>query len=314
MARNLATRTKPDGGAMTNIVERFVSQAQRNATEQDRQTGEVIREKLSHFEELTGGFEFASVVSKYWQAHESGDEELKSASLRWLRAEYATKTDARRALGTQTIINDQNIYDQLKLMSAFVLAAGYKGLVISLDEMVNLFKLTSSQARNANYEQLLRILNDVLQGSAEHIGFLFGGTPEFLMNTRRSLYSYEALQSRLSENAFARDGLVDLSGPVIRLANLTQEDLFVLLSNIRTVMQDSDQQIPDEAITAFMTHCSERIGEAYFRTPRNTVTAFVNLLSVLEQNQGIDWSDWTFPGSVDGYGLADSSVSSCLLS
>lgn len=291
MARNIATRTKPDGGAMTNIVERFVSQAHQEASQQERKTGEIVREKLKHFEDLTGGFEFANVVGKFWQGHESGDEDLKSAALRWLRAEFSTKSDARRALGTQTIINDQNVYDQLKLMSAFVLAAGYKGLLVSLDEMVNLFKLTSSQARNANYEQLLRILNDVLQGSAANIGFLFGGTPEFLMNTRRGLYSYEALQTRLSENSFARDGLVDLSGPVIRLANLTQEDLFILLSNIRKVMQDIDHQVPDEALTAFMKHCSDRIGEAYFRTPRNTVTAFVNMLSVLEQNPSASWSD-----------------------
>ncbi|KCZ53157.1 ATP /GTP binding protein [Hyphomonas beringensis] len=291
MARNLSTRTKPDGGAMANIVERFVSQAHRDAELEEKQTGEVIRRRLAHFEEMTGGFEFATVIRRYWEGHETGDEDVKSSALRWLRGEFATRTDARAALGVRTIIDDQNVYDQLKLMSAFVCSAGYKGLLISLDEMVNLFKLTSSKARNANYEQILRILNDVLQGSAENLGFLFGGTPEFLMNTRRGLYSYEALQSRLSENSFARDGLVDLSGPVIRLANLTPEDLFVLLSNIRAVVQDANNMLPDEALHAFMTHCSQRIGEAYFRTPRNTVTAFVNMLSVLEQNPGTNWFD-----------------------
>jgi len=135
-------------------------------------------------------------------------------------------------------------------MSAFVCEAGYKGLLVGLDEMVNLYKLTSSQARNANYEQILRILNDVLQGSAENLGFLMGGTPEFLMNTRRGLYSYEALQSRLAENTFARDGLVDLSGPVVRLASLTPEDLFVLLANVRRIMQDDAGALPDDALAA----------------------------------------------------------------
>jgi len=176
-------------------------------------------------------------------------------------------------------------------MSVFVREAGYRGLVVGLDALVNLSKLSSSQARNANYEQILRILNDVLQGSAEHLGFLMGGTPEFLMNTRRGLYSYEALQTRLAENSFARDGLVDLSGPVVRLASLTPEDLFVLLSNIRLIMQGGAAALPDAALEAFMAHCSDRIGEAYFRTPRNTVTAFVNLLSVLEQNPGVEWHD-----------------------
>lgn len=291
MARNLSTRTKPDGGAMASVVERFISQAHRDADAQGLPTGSVIRDRLGHFEELTGGFEFSVVVRRYWEGHETGNEALASAALRWLRGEYATRTDARTALGVRTIVDDANIYDHLKLMSAFVREAGYKGLLVGLDEMVNLYKLTSAQARNANYEQILRILNDVLQGSAEYIGFLMGGTPEFLMNTRRGLYSYEALQSRLAENTFARDGLLDFSGPIIRLASLTPEDLFVLLSNIRSVMQEKHDALPDTALEAFMAHCSERIGEAYFRTPRNTVTAFVNLLSVLEQNRDVEWHD-----------------------
>ena len=291
MARNLATRTKPDGGALANVVERFVSQAQHDAEANDRATADIIRQRLAHFEELTGGFDFAQVIRRYWEGHETGDEELKSAAIRWLRGEFSTRTDARKALGVRTIVDDASVYDHLKLMAAFVCEAGYKGLLVGLDEMVNLYKLTSSQARNANYEQILRILNDVLQGSAENLGFLMGGTPEFLMNTRRGLYSYEALQSRLAENSFAREGLVDLSGPVIRLASLTPEDLFVLLANIRAVMQSESAALPDDALEAFMAHCSDRIGEAYFRTPRNTVTAFVNLLAVLEQNPGVEWSE-----------------------
>ena len=291
MARNLSTRTRPDGGALASVVERFASTAHREAEDRNLPTDKVIREKLDHFEELTGGFEFAEVVRRYWEGHETSDEDLKSAALRWLRGEFATRTDARKALGVRTIVDDANFYDQLKLMSAFVCEAGYKGMLVGLDEMVNIYKLWSSQARKSNYEQILRILNDVLQGSAASLGFLMGGTPEFLLDSRRGLYSYEALQSRLAENTFARGGLVDLSGPVIRLANLTQNELFVLLSNVRRVMQGENHSLPDGALEAFMVHCSKRIGEAYFRTPRNTVTAFVNLLAVLEQNPDVEWSD-----------------------
>ena len=247
--------------------------------------------KLAHLEEMVGGYDFAAVIARYWEGYDTDNEELKSSALRWLRGEYSTRTEARRDLGVRTIVDDASLYDQLKLMAAFAKEAGYQGVVVSLDEMVNLYKLVSSQARQSNYEQILRILNDVLQGTAQHIGFLMGGTPEFLMDTRRGLYSYAALQSRLAENSFARDGMVDLRGPVIRLANLTPEDMFVLLTNIRRVMQDEDTAVPDEALTAFMTHCSTRIGDAYFRTPRNTVKEFVNMLSVLEQNPGTGWRD-----------------------
>ena len=297
LARNTSTRTRPDGGAMAPVVERFATQAIREAEKNGQQTGDVIRDKLAHLQEMTGGYDFATVIARYWEGFDNGNEDLKTAALRWLRGEYATRIDARRDLGVRTIVDDASVYDQLKLLALFVQGAGYRGLLVSLDEMVNLYKIVNTQARQSNYEQLLRILNDVLQGTARNLGFIMGGTPEFLMDTRRGLYSYQALQSRLAENAFARDGMVDLSGPVVRLANLTPEDMFVLLANIRRVMQDDENAVPDEALAAFMAHCSDRIGDAYFRTPRNTVKEFVNLLSVLDQNPGTQWQ--SLIGSVD---------------
>jgi len=232
------------------------------------------------------------VLKAYWRASENGDEALKAAALRWLRAEYPTKTEARNALGVRSIIDDANVYDSFKLLAAFVQIAGYSGMLVVLDEMVNLYKLQSSQARNQNFEQILRMVNDVLQGDTEGIGFLFGGTPEFLMDSRRGLYSYQALESRLAENSFAKDGLIDLSGPVIRLQNLSPEDFLILLGNIRTIFAMGDTEahlVPDEALTSFMAHCNDRIGEAYFRTPRNTIKAFVQFLAVIEQNPGVQW-------------------------
>jgi hypothetical protein len=167
-------------------------------------------------------------------------------------------------------------------------------MLVLLDELVNLYKMANAQARNGNYEQILRILNDSLQGISVGLGFLLGGTPEFLMDTRRGLYSYPALQSRLAENTFATQGLVDYTGPVVRLGSLSQEDFYVLLTKLRHVFASGDPArylIPDEGLTGFMEHCSKRIGEAYFRTPRTTITSFVNLLSVLEQNPGVAWQE-----------------------
>ena len=295
LTRNTSTRTKPDGGALASVVERFVTQAIRDAEEQRTSPSSVVRTKLTHLEELTSGYDFATVISRYWEGHELGDETLQANAMRWLRAEFATRTEARGALGVRTIIDDAGVYDHLKLLSVFVREAGYGGLLVVLDEMANLYRLVNSRARTSNYEQILRILNDVLQGTATGFGVLLAGTPEFLHDTRRGLYSYEALRSRLAENTFARDGLVDLSGPVLRLSNLTPEELFVLLTNIRRVFHSGDtpadgpEALADEALRAFMQHCSDRIGDAYFRTPRNTVTAFVDLLAVIEQNPGTDW-------------------------
>jgi hypothetical protein len=215
--------------------------------------------------------------------------------VRWLRAEYSTKTDAKRDLGVRTIISDASFYDSLKLMSLFVRQAGYTGLIVNLDEMVNLYKLSSTQARTANYEQILRILNDCLQGSVEYLGFLLGGTPDFLLDPRKGLYSYAALQSRLAENAFAkRAGVIDYSSPALHLANLTPEELYILLKNLRHVFASGDPDcylVPDVALKSFLHHCNKVVGDAYFRTPRNTIKAFLDMLAVLEQNPSRQWSD-----------------------
>lgn len=292
LTKNMATRTKPDGGALPGIVEKFIFTATTEAKAEGIGVEVVIQRKLGRLAELVNGYDFAQVIEAYWRGHQDGREQLKTDAIRWLRGEFTTRTDARQALGVRNIVDDGSIYDQIKLLSQFVRLAGFSGLLICLDEMVNLYKLSNSQARNANYEQILRILNDVLQGTAEGVGFVLGGTPEFLLDTRRGLYSYSALQSRLAENSFAKNGLVDFNHPVLRLSSLTQEDFLVLLHKIHHVFAQGDESrylLPEEALTAFMAHCQQRIGEAYFRTPRTTITAFVNLLSVLEQNAGADW-------------------------
>jgi hypothetical protein len=292
LVKNMSTRTKPDGGALAGVVEKFIGQAKTEARASGRASEEVIRAQLGQLTEMVNGYDFADVIAAYCRGFEEGNEQLKSDAVRWLRGEFSTRTDARHALGVRTIVDDATMYDQLKLLARFVRMAGYAGLMVSLDELVNLYKLANVQARNANYEQVLRILNDSLQGSAEGLGFVLGGTPEFLLDTKRGLYSYPALQSRLTENTFATHGLVDYSGPIIRLASLTPEDFYVLLEKIRSVHAFGDASkylIPDEAIRAFMEHCATRLGEAYFRTPRTTITAFINFLAVLEQNPTADW-------------------------
>lgn len=289
--RNMATRTKPDGGALPSVIEKFIGECMREAEGSGSSPDAIIQKRLISLEDHVGGYDFVTVLRAYWRGSEDGNDDLKSAALRWLRAEYSTKTEARAAVNVRNIIEDSNVYDSIKLLSAFVRLAGYSGLVVVFDEMVNVYKLQHAQAREKNHEQILRIVNDVLQGSAQHLAFVFGGTPEFLTDSRRGLYSYEALRSRLEENAFARNGLIDVSGPVVRLQSLSQEELLLLLRKVRAVFAagGQGQLISDEGIMAFMAHCYQNVGEAYFRTPRNTIKAFAQLLSVLEQNPSIDW-------------------------
>jgi len=299
LMRNLATKAQPDGGALPSVLSTWVSEVQHavmsaggSAADVDKRIGEDLRDLQNH----VGGFEFAEVVRAFYRGYVEKNDALQAAALRWLRGEYTTKTEARADLGVRRIVDDDSFYDGLKLMAAFIRKAGFGGLLVNLDEMVVLsHRLPSSRARQANYEALLTLLNDSFQGNSRGLGFVFAGTDECLEDKRRGLFSYEALRSRLSENTLARQqGLVDLSGPVVRLQPLTPEDLYVLLKNIAFVHASGDPAkvaVPDEGIIATLRQASERLGADYFRTPRDVVRSFIGLLNLLDQNPGKSWED-----------------------
>jgi hypothetical protein len=299
LMRNMATKAQPDGGALPSVLSAWVSQLQHevmsnggSTTDVENRIGADLRDLQNH----VGGFEFAEVMRAFYRAYVDKNDALQGAALKWLRGEYTTKTEARADLGVRRIVDDDSFYDSLKLMAAFVRKAGFDGLLVNLDEMVVLsHRLPNSRARQANYEALLTLLNDSFQGNSRGLGFIMAGTDECLEDKRRGLFSYEALRSRLAENTIARQqGLVDLSGPVIRLQPLTPEDLFVLLKNIAFVHAGGDPTkiiVSDEGVVATLRAANEKLGAEYFRTPRDIVRSFIGLLNLLDQNPGKTWQD-----------------------
>lgn len=313
LMRNLSTRARPEGGAMANFVERWVGDIDYSVRQEGGGEDDVkqhLAKALRPLQDLVSGYDFTTVLTKYYEGYLHHDQVIQDSALRWLRGEYSTRTEAHQALGVRTIIDDNTFYDYLKLFASFARIAGYKGLLVCIDELVVLsHRLTNTVARNRNYEAILRIINDCLQGYAQGLAFLFAGTDECLEDPRRGLCSYEALATRLAPNRFATDGRRDLSSPVIKLQNLSPEDCYVLLCNIRHVYATGDRAkylIPDEGIVAYLKSCNERMGAAYFQTPRDSVKDFVGLLNILDQDKSASWAtlvkglDARKPSSSDG--------------
>ncbi|MCC8175128.1 MAG: ATP-binding protein [Bacteroidales bacterium] len=283
LVASLSTRTKTDGQALPMVLDRLSAKASAEGT--------TVRHLLEPLTQLPGGHAFAQVVDIYCRAESDGQ---RLAAQRWLTADYTTRTDALRDLGVREYLGDADLFPTLRLYAALAVAAGFKGLYVCVDELVNLYKITNAVSRRANYEDLLSILNATLQGNVHSLGIVLSGTPEFLTDTRRGLYSYEALRSRLAENSLAAQaGLKDYDSTVLRLSNLTPEEMYVLLKNLREVMASGTQglreRVPDMALEAYLRHCYERIGESYFRTPRNTIKGFIDMMSLLEQYPEMDW-------------------------
>lgn len=296
LVRNLSTRARPEGNALPNLVEKWVGEVDheiREAGGTDDDVRQSIVKRLKPLQDLVSGFDFATVMTKYYEGYLTQNDELQGHALRWLRGEYTTRTEAREALGVRTIIDDAQTYDYLKLWAGFVRLAGYKGLLVNIDELVVLsHRLSNTTSRNKNYEALLRIINDCLQGRAQGLAFIFAGTDECIEDRRRGLFSYEALATRLAANRFAVDGRQDWSSPIIKLQSLRPEDCFVLLAKLRHIHAGGDATnylMPDEGVTTYLRDCNERMGAAYFQTPRDTVKDFINLLNILDQDRSLSW-------------------------
>ncbi|MCB9452382.1 MAG: ATP-binding protein [Anaerolineaceae bacterium] len=294
---NAATKTRPDGGAFSALLERWISDMQQQVIQKEglkindpsfsTAVENTIRMTISQMEGMVHSFDFSTVISTYWQGHQSGDDTQKESALRWLRGEYSTKTEAREALGVRVIIDDDSWYDYIKLLAHFVKDIGYKGLIIFIDEAVNLYKISNTVSRNNNYERLLTIFNDTMQGKAQYLGIILGATNQMVEDTRRGLFSYEALRSRLEESRFSKNGFRDLSGPMIRLEVLTPEEVFVLLQRIREIHglhYGYQSTVQDKQIEFFLNEVRKRLGADQLITPREIVRDFIAVLNILQQN------------------------------
>ena len=295
LMQNLSTKSKPDGGALPLILEKWISGIQAAVKTQtnlegdafDKQVEKQIYEAASSLEGMVNGFEFAKAIVTYWQAYLDDNSAKKSNVLRWFRGEYATRRDAKADLGINFIVTDETWYDFLKIMAVFLVSAGYNGLLVLIDELVNIFKIPNSITRQNNYEKILTIYNDILQGKAKHIGFLMGGTPQCIEDRYKGVYSYEALRSRLAEGHFATDGLKDLSAPVIKLQMLTQEEMFVLVEKLRDIhagLYNYTPTLGHDELLYFLTVEYNRVGADSHITPREIIRDFIELIGIIHQN------------------------------
>ena len=294
---NLSTKTKPEGGALTLILDRWINAVQTEAMQEsglspdDAAFAAEVDKKIfavtAKVSELVHGFEFAKLLSAYYRAYLTGDEDTKAKVVRWFRGEYALKREAKEELGVNIIISDEDWYDTLKLFAAFFRLAGYTGMFIMVDELVNIYKIPNAITRQYNYEKMLTMYNDALQGKAKYLGILMGATPQTLEDKRRGIYSYEALRSRLAEGRFSKPGARDLLAPVIRLDPLTAEEMLVLcekLAEMHAGLYGYERKITTDDLADFIRVEYSRIGADQNITPREVIRDFIELLDLLYQN------------------------------
>lgn len=299
LVRNMSTKTKPEGGALSLILDRWISNVQQEVMDEsqlgmtDPALTKLVEKKISSviysLNEMVHGFDFARLLTLYYQAHVSGDDETKAKVLKWFRGEYNTKTEARQELGVNIVITDDDWYEYLKIFAAFLKQAGYAGMLVLIDELVNIYKIPNAITRQYNYEKILTMYNDAMQGKAQHIGFILCGTPQCMEDPRRGVYSYEALRSRLAEGHFSTEHK-DLLSPVIRLLPLTNEEMLILiekLADIHAGLYEYQQIVTQQDMVDFIEIEFSRIGADTHITPREVIRDFIEVLDIIYQNPGM---------------------------
>lgn len=289
LIRNLSTKTRPEGGALPLVLERWA----RNLAEGASDPMVPLKASLAPIRELVHGFDFCRVLEAYYVAYLEGDEERQALCAKWLRGEYRTKTESKSELGINACIGDDDWYEYLKLFAQFLVGAGYQGLIVLVDELVNLYKIPNSITRQYNYEKILTMYNDTLQGKAHHLGIIMGGTPQSIEDRRRGVFSYEALRSRLAQGRFAGEGMTDMLAPVIHLNPLTHEELLVLtekLADIHAGYFGYERRLQTSDLADFLTVEFGRVGADSHLTPREVIRDFIELLDILYQNPESDVS------------------------
>lgn len=280
LIRNISTKTRPEGGALNLILDRWVA----SCADADES---AINAQLAPLEEMVHGFDFARMLRRYRAAVSEGDEETMSRVTKWIRGEYRTKSEARAELGSSTIISDDDWYDYVKLIARFLVCSGYKGMLVLIDELVNLYKIPNAITRQYNYEKILTMYNDTLQGKAQYLGMIMGGTPTSIEDRRRGVFSYEALRSRLAQGRFAREDLKDMLAPIIRLQPLTYEELLVLIEKLMQIHAGYFGWTPtltENDLVDFLKIEFGRVGADTHLTPREVIRDFIELLDILCQN------------------------------
>ena len=313
---NLSTKTKPEGGALSLVLDRWINNIQAEAAQENGLTPgdpaltQAVDKKIwavtSSISELVHGFEFGRLLSAYYHAYVEGNDDLKMKVLRWFRGEYPTKRDAKEELGVNIIITDDDWYDYLKIFAVFFRLAGYTGMMIMIDELVNIYKIPNTITRQYNYEKMLTMYNDTLQGKAKYLGIIMGATPQAVEDKRRGVYSYEALRSRLAEGKFSRPGARDMLAPVIRLEALTAEEMLVLCEKLTAMhagLYNYDPNLTTDDLADFIKIEYGRIGADQNITPREVIRDFIELLDLMYQNPGLtltqllDSDEFTFTRS-----------------
>ena len=304
LIQNLSTKTRPEGGALTLILDRWINSVQTEVASElgifpnDAGFGKAVEQKIyaviGALHEMVHGFDFARLLNLYYQSHLCGNDEAKAKVVKWFRGEYTTKTEAKSELGVNIIITDDDWYEYLKLFAVFFRQAGYQGMLVLIDELVNIYKIPNAITRQYNYEKILTMYNDTLQGKAHHIGIIMSGTPQCMEDPRRGVYSYEALRSRLAQGRFGSDELKDMLAPVIPLKPLTYEEMFVLvekLADIHAGLYDYTQILTQEDMVCFIQIEYERIGADVNLTPREVIRDFIELLNITFQNPQVSVRD-----------------------
>lgn len=304
---NIRTKNLRSGNVIESIIEQWISTIFKNLSDEkgydlkelmagfyrDEVIG-IILETLSRFEAVGLSYELGQAISKYYEGFITGDRILKLKAIRWIRGDITTKTEAKKELGINEIINDDNYFEAIKNLAELFREIGYQGFVINFDEAVNLYKLPHSTTRQRNYEKILNIYNECKSNLAKGLFINLAATRKTVFDESRGLASYGALKGRLGTEASMDSDFINTNKTVLGLKVLSDEEIYTLLENLVSIYNihyKTKIDFTSDQIVTYMEGQLNRPGADEFLTPRAVIKDFIEILDIKRQNPDAEISD-----------------------
>ncbi|MBU5427676.1 ATP-binding protein [Tissierella pigra] len=297
---NIVIQTSQDGNAINTIIEEWINRIITNISERDNipinqllmiENKKIVENEIlnitSCFKSVGLSYELGQAISKYYEGIAEDNKVLKLKALRWIRGDIDTRTESKRELGIERIINDDNWYDAIKNLAELFSDIGYSGFVVNFDEAVNLYKLPMAQTRERNYEKILNIFNECKSNTARGLFINFGATRKTIFDEHRGMSSYGALKGRLGSDGNLNSRLINTNKTALLLKPLTVEEIYTLLDNLNSIYNihyRKNISMTTENIQIYMEEQLNRPGAAEFLTPRAVIKDYLEVLDLIRQN------------------------------
>ena len=283
-------------GALNDILDRWIGRVEdalieAGADESAPDFDATVAKRLSDdLASLTGGkvpADFVRVIETVFELKQRGEAAEAGALISWLSGSGNVAASAKRAAQIKGDISSRDALDYLRGVLEITKAAGYRGLLVVIDEAETILRMRSD-SRHKSLNGIRQIADAA--GSYPGLLWLFTGTPEFY-DTRHGVAGLTPLHERIR---FLKHGAyASLRQAQLELTPFDAGRLRAVALRLRELYPTSDphrieRALSDDFIDRLVADVTKGFKGDVGVVPRQFLREFVNQLDLVEEHQEYD--------------------------